>query len=578
MSDKVDLVVRGGMVVDGSGAEPFEADIVVNGDRIAAVEPKTARQGREELDARGKIVTPGFVDLHTHYDGQATWDSHLAPSSLHGVTTGIMGNCGVGFAPCRPAQREQLIRLMEGIEDIPNVVLTEGVPWNWESYPDYLDALAARHFDMDVGGYLPHAALRVFVMGERASRHEAATPDDLARMGVLAQEAVAAGAFGVGTSRTIFHRSSDGQSVPTLKAGEEELRTLAAGIRAAGHGLLQYAVDWEEAEPTFALIRRVAESTGCPVAFSLAQANGVPENWKKVLAMTADANDHGLPVSVQVMPRAIGMLLSYNHTLNPFVTTDSYKTIAHLSLAERVKALRDPDLRARIVAEAADPNPTNLLATFVRDFERMYPLNDPPDYEPPVDTSIAAQARKRGVTPSEYAYDLLLEDEGRRICFVGTTNYFDKSLDVTLQMLKHRDTVPGLGDGGAHLGVMCDATYPTFMLTHWARDRTRGERLSLPFVVKSLSRDTAKVVGLNDRGLLKAGWRADLNVIDFDHLKLGLPKMQADLPAGGRRIIQRARGYDATVLRGEVTFRHGEPTQALPGRLVRGPQAVPTST
>jgi N-acyl-D-aspartate/D-glutamate deacylase len=571
----VDLILRGGTIVDGGGGEPYEADVVVADGRIAAIERNSTARGAEEIDAKGKIVTPGFVDLHTHYDGQATWDSRLAPSSLHGVTTAIMGNCGVGFAPCRPEQRELLIRLMEGIEDIPNVVLTEGIPWNWETFPEYFDALAARRFDIDIGGYLPHAALRVYAMGERASKHEPATADDLARMGPLVQQAIKAGAFGVGTSRTIFHRSSDGQSVPTLKAGEDELTVLASSISAAGHGLLQYAVDWEDAESTFALVRRVAEKSGCPVAFSLVQANGVPDNWRKVLALTAQANDDGLPMSVQVMPRAIGMLLSYNHTLNPFVTVDSYKPLAKLPLPEKLKALRDPEVRARIVAEATDPNPTNLLATFVRDFERMYPLNDPPDYEPPVDSSIAAQARKRGILAEELAYDLLLEDEGRRMLFVGTTNYYDKSLDAVREMLTHRDTVPGLGDGGAHLGVMCDATYSTFMLTHWARDRKRGERLPLPFVVKSLTSDTARVIGLNDRGLVKQGYRADLNVIDFDNLNLGLPKIHTDLPAGGRRIIQPARGYEATIVRGQVTFRDGQATDALPGRLVRGPQAAP---
>ena len=574
----VDLILRGGTIVDGSGAEPYEADVLVADGKIAAIERNSTAHGAEEIDAKGKIVTPGFVDLHTHYDGQATWTSHLAPSSLHGVTTAIMGNCGVGFAPCRPAQRTQLIRLMEGIEDIPNAVLTEGIPWNWESFPEYFDALAARRFDIDIGGYLPHAALRVFAMGDRASNHEAATADDLARMAPLVREAVKAGAFGVGTSRTIFHRSSDGQSVPTLKASEEELTVLATAVAQAGHGVLQYAVDWEDADGTFALIRRVAEHSKCPVAFSLVQANGVPDNWRKVLALTAQANDDGLPISVQVMPRAIGMLLSYNHTLNPFVTTDTYKTIGHLPLGARLVELHRPEIRAKIIAEASDPNPTNLLATFVRDFERMYPLNDPPDYEPPVESSIAAVARSQGISPEALAYDMLLEDDGRRMFFVGTTNYYDKSLDVTLEMLKHRDTVPGLGDGGAHLGVMCDATYSTFMMTHWARDRTRGERLPLPFVVKSLTSDTARVIGLNDRGVIKPGYRADLNVIDFEHLRLGLPKVHTDLPAGGRRIIQAATGYEATIVHGEVTFREGTATEALPGRLVRGPQGAPNAS
>ena len=575
MSETLDLVIRGGTIVDGTGGAPFEGDILISGDRIAAIETRTTRRGVAEIDARGRIVTPGFVDLHTHYDGQATWDNRLAPSSLHGVTTALRRNCGVGFAPCRPQQRNLLIRLMEGIEDIPNVVLTEGIPWNWESFPEYFDALAARRYDIDIGGYLPHAALRVFAMGERASNHEAATPDDLARMEPLVRAAVEAGAFGLGTSRTIFHRSSDGQSVPTLKASEEELVMLATAVKAGGGGVLQYAVDWEDAETTFALIRRVLERSGCPVAFSLVQQNGVPNNWRRVLEMTHQANDDRLPISVQVMPRAIGMLLSHNLTLNPFCTTEGYKALAHLPLAQRLAALGDPEVRAHIVAEATDPNPTNLLATFVRDFERMYPMTDPPDYEPPVDSSIAARARQRGIAPEALAYDLLLQNGGQTMLFVATVNYVDKSLDTVLEMLRHRDTVPGLGDGGAHLGVMCDATYSTFMLTHWARDRTRGARIPLETVVKSLSRDTARVIGLKDRGLVRPGYRADLNVIDFDRLRLGMPQVLYDLPAGGRRIIQRATGYDATIVRGVVTQRHGAPTDALPGRLVRGPQAGP---
>jgi N-acyl-D-aspartate/D-glutamate deacylase len=569
-----DLVIRGGLVVDGSGGEPFEADVAVAAGKIAALGRVTG-SGAKEISAKGRIVTPGFVDLHTHYDGQATWDSRLAPSSLHGVTTAIMGNCGVGFAPCRPHQRDLLVRLMEGIEDIPNIVLTEGLPWNWETFPEYFDALAARHYDIDIGGYLPHAALRVYVMGERAFDQEPATAEDLARMSVIVREAVQAGAFGLGTSRTIFHRSSDGQSVPSLRATEEELTALAVALKSAGPAILQYAVDWDDAARTFGGIRRVLERSGCPVAFSLVQQNAFPDNWRRVLEMTAAANDEGLPISVQVMPRAIGMLLGYELTLNPFCTTDSYKTIAHLPLAERLAELRKPELRARIVDEAADPNPKNPLATFVRDFERIYPLVEPLNYEPAPEASIAAEARRRGIQPEALAYDLLLEKDGRNILFVATVNYAEKSLEATLEMLRHRDTVPGLGDAGAHLGVMCDATYSTFMLTHWARDRTRGERLPLPYVVKSLTRDTARVIGLDDRGLVAPGYRADLNVIDFDRLTLGMPKVVHDLPAGGRRILQRATGYDATIVNGAVICREGVETGARPGRLVRGPQPAP---
>jgi N-acyl-D-aspartate/D-glutamate deacylase len=575
MAETADLIVRGGSIVDGSGAEPFEADVVISSGKIAAIEARSTLHGKEEIDARGKLVTPGFVDLHTHYDGQATWDNRMVPSSLHGVTTAIMGNCGVGFAPCRPEQRDLLIRLMEGIEDIPNAVLTEGVPWNWESFPDYLDALAARQFDIDIGGYLPHAALRVYAMGERASNHEAATEDDRACMAGLVREAISAGAFGVGTSRTIFHRASDGKSVPTLRATEEELTALAIAAAAGGRGLLQYAMDWDDVDAAFGLIRRVAERSHCPVAFYLVKHNSIPDHWRRVLELTRDANAQGLPISVQVMPRAIGMLLSHGLSLNPFCTTDGFKAIAYMPLADRLSALRQPDIRARIVAEASDPNPTNPLAVFVRDFERMYLLSDPPNYEPPEDSSIAAEARRRGMSPEALAYDVLLENDGNNLLFVATVNYVDKSLDVTREMLLHPDTVPGLGDGGAHLGVMCDATYSTFMLTHWARDRSRGARIPLPAVIKALTSDTANVIGLADRGLLRPGYRADLNIIDFDGLRLTLPQVRNDLPAGGRRLVQTAVGYDATIVAGAVTMRGGAPTDALPGRLVRGPQAAP---
>src|ERR1700744_2050892 len=343
MAREFDLVIRGGLVVDGSGGDPFEADVAVAQGKIAAL-GRVSGRGAEEIDARGRIVTPGFVDLHTHYDGQATWDSRLAPSSLHGVTTAIMGNCGVGFAPCRPHQRALLVRLMEGIEDIPNVVLTEGLPWNWETFPEYFDSLAAREYDIDIGGYIPHAALRVYVMGQRAFDQEPATADDLASMSAIVREAVQAGAFGLGTSRTIFHRSSDGQSVPSLRATEEELTALATALKSAGPSILQYAVDWDDAAKTFGGIRRVLERSRCPVAFSLVQANAFPDNWKQVLEMTAAANDDGPPISVPVMPRAIGMLRGYELTLNPFCTTDSYKAIAHKGLEDRLAALRTPEL------------------------------------------------------------------------------------------------------------------------------------------------------------------------------------------------------------------------------------------
>jgi N-acyl-D-aspartate/D-glutamate deacylase len=563
------------MLVDGTGAEPFEADVAVADGRIVSVGQVTST-GRSEIDARGHLVTPGFVDIHTHYDGQVTWENRLVPSSSHGVTTVVMGNCGVGFAPCRPDQHDLLIRLMEGVEDIPHPVLVDGLPWTWESYPDYLDYLSARRYDMDICGYVPHAALRVYVMGQRGADREPATPADLREMARLVREAVQAGAMGFSTSRTFFHRSSDGKSTPSFQAAENELMALALALKEAGKGAMQLITDYDDPEQTFALLRGLVQRSGRPVSVSLLEGSYGPMTlrWRDFLDWAAEASAAGLPIKAQVLGRAIGVMLGHELTLNPFYTTESYGRLARLPFEQRIRELRQPETRARILAESVDPDPTIVLGRLVRDFDHMFLLGDPPDYEQPFEQSIAAQARRLGVTPGELVYDLMLERDGRNMLYVTLCNYVYGSLNSSLEMMRHPGAVLGLGDGGAHCGTICDGSYPTFMLTHWVRDRQRGERLSLPLVVKLLSHDTARTVGLLDRGIIAPGYKADLNVIDFDRLRLHAPEVARDLPSGGRRLVQRAEGFAATIVSGAVVYRDGAPTGELPGRLVRGPQAM----
>jgi N-acyl-D-aspartate/D-glutamate deacylase len=570
MAADYDLVIRGGRVVDGSGGASRDADVAVRDGVIAAVGP-VAGTGAEEIDARGRIVTPGFVDIHTHYDGQATWGEHMQPSSWHGVTTAVMGNCGVGFAPCRPDDHDRLIRLMEGVEDIPFPVLAEGLPWNWKSYPDYLDALAQRRFDIDIGSQLPHAALRVFVMGERGANREPASGDDIAAMARLATEAASAGALGFSTSRTLNHRTSDGQPTPTLTASEDELTGIAMGLASAGKGVLQVVSDFADPLAEFAMLRRLVERSGRPLSFTLVQTPNQPEAWRLLLGALEDAVAAGLPMKAQVAPRPVGVLLGLELTINPFTYHPPYREIAGLPLAERVARLSDPAFRERLFAGA----PEGAARGFVGAWGRMHLMSDVPDYEPTRETTVAAQAAARGVAPEALALDHMLGGGGRGMLYVPFLNYCEGSLDPAHAMLTHADTVPGLSDGGAHVGMICDGSFPTTLLTHWTRDRTRGPKLSLEEVIRMQTRDTAAVVGLADRGLIAPGYRADLNVIDHAHLTLHAPSVAYDLPTGGRRLVQRASGYQATIVAGEVTYREGEATGALPGRVLRGAAPAP---
>ncbi len=568
-----DLVIRNGTIIDGTGSPGFEGDVAIDTGRIAAV-GRFAGQGREEIDAKGRIVTPGFVDIHTHYDGQATWDERLTPSSWHGVTTAVMGNCGVGFAPCRPADHDKLVRLMEGVEDIPNPILTAGLKWNWETFPQFLDALEERRHDIDFATQVPHGALRVYVMGDRGANREAATHTDIRDMAAIAGDAVKAGALGFSTSRTLNHRTSDGQPTPTLTAAEDELVGIALGLKEAGAGVLQVVSDFADPQRETAMLRRMVAESGRPLSFSLLQSDRGPEAWKMLLGWIDQCAADGLPVRAQVCGRPVGLLLGLSLTLNPFSAHPAYQEIAHLPLAERVRLLRSSEWRGRLLNdEPRSDNP--FVKAVLRNFAKMFPLADPPNYEPKSDESLGARARERNMRPEELAYDWMLEDDGKALLLFPFLNYAQDSLDPALAMMRHPNTVLGLGDGGAHVGMICDGSFPTSMLTHWTRDRTRGQKLPLEWVVKAQSHMTAQAVGLHDRGVLKPGYKADVNVIDYDHLTLHRPQVAYDLPAGGRRLVQYADGYDATVVSGRIVYREGKPTGELPGKLIRGAQATP---
>jgi N-acyl-D-aspartate/D-glutamate deacylase len=574
MTKEFDLVIRGGTLADGLGGALRDADVAISGGRIAEV-GKIAGSGREEIDAKGLLVTPGFVDIHTHYDGQVTWDSRLQPSSWHGVTTVVMGNCGVGFAPVRQADRERLIELMEGVEDIPGAALHEGLSWNWESFGDYLGALEKTPHDIDFCAQLPHGALRVYVMGERGAKLEPATEADIAQMRALTAEAMRAGAIGFSTSRTLNHRTVKGDPTPSLRATQAELMGIARGMKDAGSGVIELISDFDNPDPVteFAMLRSLVVESGRPLSLSLAQSGREADGWKALLAMIAQASKEGLPMRGQVAPRPIGLLLGLQGTINPFIAHEAFAAIKDRPLAEKVAAMRDPAFRARIMAEN-DARQSHPLARRVMAFDQIYPLGNPPNYEPPRESAIGAEARRTGRAPAEVAYDALLEDEGRAFLFSPFANYTNFNLDCCGEMIAHPDTVMGLGDGGAHVGIISDASYTTYLLAHWGRDRAHG-RFDLGYLVKRQTADTARAVGLLDRGVIAPGMKADINVIDFARLRVDAPNMAFDLPAGGKRLLQGAQGYVATVVSGEVTYRDGKATKALPGKLVRGPQAAP---
>jgi len=566
-----DLLIRGGMLVDGSGSAPRIADVAVSGGRILAVGAAEGTAG-EVIDAAGLLVTPGFVDIHTHFDGQAIWDSRLAPTTWHGVTTVVMGNCGVGFAPVHAGDRDSLVALMEGVEDIPNPCLAEGLDWAWESFSDYLRAVERRSHDADICALLPHAALRLYVMGERALRLEPATEADMARMRTLAAEAMRAGALGFSTSRTIGHKTLSGDPIPSLRAAELELIAIALGMKDAGHGIFEVISDWDtpDVETEFALLRRVVELSGRPALISVTQRYHQPDVWRRVMQLAREAVTDGLPMRTVVAPRPIGILLGHEGTQNPFSGTRTYRELAHLPLDARVARMRDPDVRARMLAD--DPLEFNTFALLPRlSNERIFPLGAPIDYAPPRECSVAAIAAREGRRPSEVAYDLMMEEEGRALLFAPVVNYLDYDLDVCREMISDPNALFGLGDGGAHVGFITDASFPSFLLSHWARD---AGVLPVEEVVRRLTSANADAVGLDDRGRIAPGLKADINLIDLDAIRLRRPYLTHDLPAGGTRLMQQADGFAMTIQSGRVTYRDGMPTEALPGRLVRGPQRL----
>ena len=569
-----DLIVRGGSVIDGAGADARHADVAVRDEIIVDVGTVTGSATRE-IDADGALVIPGIVDIHSHYDGQATWDTRLQPSSWHGVTTVVTGNCGVGFAPVRDADHDKLIELMEGVEDIPGAALHEGLRWNWNSFGEFLDAVEQLPHDIDVAMQVPHGAVRLNVMGERGANHEDATADDIAAMAELTRDGIEAGALGFSTSRTRNHKTSTGAYTPTLTAAPDELIGIAQGVGATGTGVLQVVSDFLDVDDEFATLREMVATSGRPMSISVARNPMVPDAFRGILDHISAANADGLTMTGQVAPRAVGLILGLECTLNPFLTNPVYREIADRPLTERVAALRHPDVRRRLLTRATEQSRDKLGANLISRFELLFEMADEPDYEPALDTSIAAVAAQRGTTPEEVALDAMLADDGHGLIYLPFLNYVDGNLDGCHEMLVHPHTVPGLSDGGAHVGTICDGSFPTTLLAYWGRDRDH-DLIPLPFLVQRHCRDTARTVGLHDRGVIAPGYRADLNVVDFDRLRLRKPTIVHDLPANGRRLLQRAEGWRHTLVAGQETYHDGVATDALPGRLIRGATPAPT--
>jgi N-acyl-D-amino-acid deacylase len=560
-----ELVIRGGTVVDGTGAPAVTADVAVDEGRITEVGTVEGR-GARELDADGLVVAPGWVDIHTHYDGQVTWDPDVTPSSWHGVTTVVMGNCGVGFAPVRPGGEGFLIELMEGVEDIPGTALHEGIDWGWESFPEYLDALARTPRALDVAAQVPHAALRAYVMGERAHERDA-NAEEIAAMSRLAEEGLRAGACGVSTSRTILHSSKHGL-VPGTDAPPEELLALGDAIGRAGHGVFQLVSDHQGGAGDRAWLVDLVERTGATATYTLAQAGYAPDAWRGALAATVEDQAAGRNILPQVSCRPTGMLFGLQSSLHPFFTHPTCRAMSERPLAERVARLSHPDVRAALLAE--EPQTRNPIARgLMQRWEQIFPLGDPPDYEPPRAASVAGVAEREGRSPQEVALDWLLERDGEAFLFAPLASYADHDHEALREMMESPNTVLGLSDGGAHCGLICDVSMPSYLLTHWVNERQRGPRLGLEHAVSLQTSRTAAAYGFTDRGVLSPGKRADINLIDLDGMHLRAPEMVFDLPAGGRRLVQRADGYVATLVAGQVTMEHGDLTGVRPGGLVR---------
>ena len=579
-----DLVIRNALLVDGTGAAARKADIAVKDGLIAAVGDIEGK-GETEIDAAGNLVAPGWVDIHTHYDGQVTWDPYLTPSGWNGVTTVVMGNCGVGFAPATPDRHDWLIGLMEGVEDIPGAALAEGIDWQWESFPEYMDALERKPHALDVATQIPHGAVRAYVMGERGANNEAATAEDIAAMGDIVEDGMRAGALGFSTSRTMLHLSKDGVPVPGTFANKDELLGIAAAMQRAGHGVFEMASDLNPAEEEFSWMAEVSKETGMMLTYALLQNPRDKESWRKLLDMTQAAVADGANIKAQMALRPTGLILSWNSTVNPFSFHPAYQELGELPIDERLAQLRKPEVRAALIdgkpyfaAEDHDaeglPSGAGVAGLIALGFDNMFALMEDgiPNYEPESEKSVAAMAEAKGVKPAEIVYDMLMADDGKGYIYLPVLNYAHHNFDHIYDMFEHDHTVLSLSDGGAHCGVITDASFPTYLLTHWVRDRKRGARFDLEKAVAAQTRDTAALYGMHDRGVIAAGYKADMNIIDFEALQLDAPEMVFDLPAGGKRLIQKVRGYLYTIVNGVITYKDGEPTGKMPGKLVRGPQ------
>ena len=561
-----DIIIKNGILVDGTGAKSKLGDIAIKNGIIEAI-GNFSGKANQVIDATNLVVTPGFVDIHTHYDGQAIWDSQLKPSSIHGVTTVVMGNCGVGFAPCKPEDRVKLVELMEGVEDIPAPVMHEGLNWQWETFEEYIKALEKNKLDIDICALLPHAALRVYVMGERAIKHEVATKEDMQIMRKLAKEAVEAGAFGFSTSRTISHKSLKGEYTPTLRAHEDELTAIAMGLSDAGSGFMEIVSDWNEPDPEteFEVLKRIVKISGRPVVFSCTQRHDRPHFWEDLMAMARQAQKEGLPIRPVVTPRPIGLLLGLNGSQNPFSGTDTYKSISDLPLDRRVTELRKDEVKKKILSEDPIKGSTFPLINRIG-YTQMYRFGSPPNYNPKPEESIEAMAKEQGVTAAELAYEISIENDGNNFIYAPLVNYADHTFGVCKKMLDDKNAIMGLGDGGAHVGFILDAGYPTWLISYWS---VKQKAYSMEETVRRLTSDTANAAGLNDRGLLKVGLKADINIIDWENVGSSDPFMTQDLPAGGKRLMQHTKGYVATIVSGKVTYKNGKFTKERPGTVVK---------
>ena len=562
-----DLIVRNGNVIDGSGAPMRVADVAVLDGKIAAVQTNIAGTTVKEVDATGKIVTPGFVDVHTHYDGQATWDSHLNPSSSLGTTTVVMGNCGVGFAPCRPDDRDVLIKLMEGVEEIPETVMNEGLPWAWESFGEFLDFVESKPHDIDVAALVPHGPLRVYVMGERGVNRETATAEDIAQMKVLLAESVKAGGVGFSTSRTLVHRSSTGAFVPTYEAATDELKQLGESLSGDEGHVFQLIADWREAEDEFGILRHTSEKTGAKGTFTLLDLDGTPTLWREHLDRIEDAQAHGLDIRGQVISRPVGIMMGHPASMSPFYDRPSFKALGDLDWDEKMKALQDPSTKAKILNEANE-DPHVFVKIVMNQFDNIYVLDDPIDYLPGPERCIANLAAAEGRDQEEWLYDYLLTNNGQSLVYIPVANFSEN----IPEMLAHPNTVLALGDGGAHVGSICDTSANLYLLCKWVKEKAL---FSLEDAIHMLTRQPAELYSMKDRGLLQTDMKADINIIDIEALKLHTPHIVFDLPAGGKRFMQNADGIEVTICAGEIIYEQGVATGALPGKLIRGQQRDP---